>query len=135
MFGDDVCFDADVAAAEIARLEREARRLDAQRIALLDRIDRSGVYLTDAHFSARLMMRLHAHLSGPEASQRDRVMKCLRELPSIAECYGDGLVGTDQVRRIAAVWANPRVREYVSVCEDEFLLAAREMEYREFDRF
>jgi hypothetical protein len=135
MFGSEVSFDADVAAAEIARLEREARRLDAERIALLDRIDRSGAYLADGHFSARLMMRLHAHLSGPEASQRDRVMKCLRELPSVAACYGDGLVGTDQVRRIAAVWANPRVREYVTVCEDEFLLAAREMEYIEFDRF
>jgi hypothetical protein len=135
MFGSEVGFDADEAAAEIARLEREARRLDAERIALLDRIDRSGVYLADAHFSARLMMRLHAHLSGPEASQRDRVMKCLRDLPAIAECYSEGLVGTDQVRRIAAVWANPRVREYVAVCEDEFLLAAREMEFVEFDAF
>lgn len=128
-------FDADTAAAEIARLEREARRLEAERIALLDQIDRSGVYLADAHFSARVMMRLHAHLSGPEASQRDRVMKCLRDLPSVAERYRDGLVGTCQVRRIAAVWANPRVREYVAVCEDEFLLAAREMEFVEFDRF
>ena len=135
MFDSDVDFDADAAAADIARLEREARRLDAQRIALLDRIDSSGVYLTDAHFSARLMMRLHAHLSGPEASQRDRVMKCLRDLPAIAECYADGLVGTDQVRRIAAVWANPRVREYLPVCEDEFLLAAREMEFPDFDIF
>jgi len=135
MFGSSVNFDADAAAAEIARLERETRRLDARRIALLDRIDRSGVYRTDGHFSARVMMRLHAHLSGPEASQRDRVMKCLRVLPSIAESFCDGLVGTDQVRRIAAVWANPRVREYVSVCEDEFLLAAREMEFLEFDRF
>ena len=135
MFGSEVGFDADAAAAEIARLEREARRLDAARIALLDRIDRSGVFLTDAHHSAKVMMRLHAHLSGPEASQRNRVMKCLRDLPSVAACYGDGLVGTDQVRRIAAVWANPRVREYVAVREDEFLLAAREMEYVEFDRF
>ncbi|MEZ5246344.1 MAG: DUF222 domain-containing protein [Acidimicrobiales bacterium] len=135
MFGSEVGFDADVAAAEIARLEREARRLDAQRIALLDRIDRSGVFVADAHFSAKTMMRLHAHLSGPEATQRDRVMKCLRDLPAVAECYADGLVGTDQVRRIAAVWANPRVREYVAVCEDEFLLAARQMEFVEFDAF
>jgi hypothetical protein len=133
--GFDAAFDVDVAAAEIVRLEREARRLDAQRIALLDRIDRSGVYLADAHFSAKVMMRLHAHLSGPEASQRDRVMKCLRDLPAVAARYGDGLIGTDQVRRIAAVWANPRVRDYLAVCEAEFLLAACEMEYREFDAF
>ena len=135
MFDSDVGFDADAAAAEIARLERDARRIDARRIALLDRIDRTGVFVTDGHFSAKVMMRLHAHLSGPEASQRNRVMKCLRDLPSIAECYGNGLVGTDQVRRIAAVWANVRVREYLPVCEDEFLLAARELEYPEFDLF
>ena len=128
-------FDADTAAAEIARVEREARRLDARRIALLDRIDRTGVFLADAHFSAKIMMRVHGQLSGPEAFQRDRLMRCLRALPAIAECYGDGLVGTDQVRRIAAVWANPRVREYLAVCEDEFLLAARELEYHDFDTF
>lgn len=126
---------ADEAAAEIARVECERRRLDAEAVALLDRIDRSGVFRTDGHFSAKVMMRLHGHLSGPEAAQRDRVMKALRDLPAIAACYGDGLVGTDQVRRIAAVWANPRVREYLSVCEDEFLLAARELEYVDFDAF
>ncbi len=140
MFDVDGCFetegfDADTAATEIARLEREARRLDAERIALLDRIDASGVFRSDAHFSAKVMMRLHGQLSGAEAYQRDRVMKCLRDLPTIAECYADGLVGTDQIRRIAAVWANPRVREYVAVCEDEFLLAARELEYPDFDTF
>ncbi|MEQ8841797.1 MAG: DUF222 domain-containing protein [Acidimicrobiales bacterium] len=140
MFATDGCFeteefDADTAAAEIASLEREARRLDARRVALLDRIDRTGVFLADAHFSAKIMMRVHGQLSGSEAFQRDRVMKCLRGLPAVAECYGDGLVGTDQVRRIAAVWANPRVREYLTVCEDEFLLAARELEYPDFDTF
>ena len=135
MFGSEVGFDADAAAAEIARLEREARRLDAQRIALLDRIDRSGVFRADGNFSAKVMMRIHGQLSGAEAFQRDRVMKCLRDLPEIADCFADGLVGTDQVRRIAAVWANPRVREYVAVCEDEFLVAARELEFPDFDSF
>ena len=140
VFATDDCFemegfDADTAMAEIVQLEQAARRIDAERIALLDRIDRSGVFVADAHFSAKVMMRLHAQLSGPEATQRDRVMRCLRDLPAVAECYGDGLIGTDQVRRIAAVWANPRVREYLSVCEDEFLLAARELEYPDFDTF
>jgi hypothetical protein len=135
MFDSKGVFDADSAAAEIARLEREARRIDAERIALLDRIDQTGVYTTDGHFSARTMMRVHAQLSGPEASQRDRVMKCLRDLPAVAAASADGLVGTDQVRRIAAVWSNPRVRDFVPVCEAAFLLAAREMEFIEFDRF
>ncbi|MEM7141521.1 MAG: DUF222 domain-containing protein [Actinomycetota bacterium] len=136
MFGlDGVELTADEAAAAVARLERERRRIDAEQVALLDRIDRSGAYLSDGHFSARVMMRLHAHLSGPEASQRDRVMRALRDLPMIADAYADGMLGTDQVRRIAAVWANPRVREFLGVCEDTFLAAAIDMEFKEFDEF
>lgn len=126
---------ADEAAAEMARLERERRRIDAAQISLLDQVDRSQVFRTDGHYSARVMLRLHAHLSGPEASQRDRVMRCLRDLPAVADAYGDGSVGTDQLRRIAAVWANPRVREQLIACERIFLDAARQMEYREFDLF
>ncbi|MDG2026623.1 MAG: DUF222 domain-containing protein [Acidimicrobiales bacterium] len=134
MFGIDE-LDAETAAREFARLERQRRQIEAEQIALFDEVDRSGTHPADGHFSARAMMRLHAQLSGTEASQRDRVMKALRQLPTSAACYGDGLVGTDQVRRIAAVWANPRVREYVGVCEDEFLPAARKLEYRDFDLF
>ncbi|MEM7142917.1 MAG: DUF222 domain-containing protein [Actinomycetota bacterium] len=126
---------ADEAAAEFARLERERRRVDAEVIALLDAVDRSQVFRADGHFSARIMMRLHGHLSGPEASQRDRVMRCLRDLPEIAQAYADGGVGTDQVRRIAAVWANQRVREQLIACESVFLESAQRMEFVEFDGF
>jgi len=128
-------WDADSAAAEIARLERESRRLDAAKIALLDRVDRSRVYATDGHFSARVMMRLHGQLSGVEAAQRGRVMRCLRDLPAVQATYADGLIGTDQVRRIAQVWANPRVQEMLPVCEAEFLVAAQELEFPDFDLF
>jgi hypothetical protein len=128
-------WDADTAAAEIARLERESRRLEAAKIALLDRVDRSRVYAADGHFSARVMMRLHGQLSGVEAAQRGRVMKCLRDLAAVKAAYTDGLIGTDQVRRIGQVWANPRVREMLPVCQAEFLVAAQELEFPDFDLF
>lgn len=67
--------------------------------------------------------------------QRSLIWSVRRDLPAVAEAYADGLVGTDQVRRIAAVWANPRAREYLAVCEDQFLVAACELEYPDFDTF
>ena len=97
--------------------------------------ERSGAHLVDGHFSVTLMMRHHGQLSGPEASQRATVMGMLRDLQQLRGVYGDGLLGTDQVRRLARVWANPRVREYMGVCETAFITAAAELEYVDFDLF
>lgn len=127
--------DADRAAAAIAGLERECRRLQAAQIELLAAVDSSGAYAADGHFSAKVMMRHHARLSGVEASRRDGVRRALRDLPLVTESYRCGLVGTDQVRRLARVWANSRVREFVSVCETGFLSAATSMEFPDFDLF
>ncbi|MEZ5168030.1 MAG: hypothetical protein R2695_16645 [Acidimicrobiales bacterium] len=63
------------------------------------------------------------------------VMRCLRDLPAVADAYADGLVGTDQVRRIAAVWAIPRVTALMVAAESTFLDAAQQMEYTDFDSF
>jgi len=127
--------DADSAAAEIAALERECRRLQAAQVELLGKIDSSGVYSADGHFSARVMMRHHAQLSGAEASKRFGVCRTLRDLPRIADAYRCGLVGTDQIRRLARVWSNPRVRGFMDACEHEFLAAAMSMEFPDFDSF
>jgi len=128
-------FDAESAAAAIASLERECRRLQAAQVRLLGEIDSSGIYSADGHFSARVMMRHHGQLSGVEASQRFSVCRTLRDLPDVAEAYRTGTVGTDQIRRLARVWSNPRVRGFLPACETEFLDAATSMEFPDFDSF
>jgi len=127
--------DANSAAASIAALERECRRLQAAQVELLGEIDSSGVYSADGHFSARVMMRHHAQLSGTEASKRFGVYRALTDLPSVAAAYSAGSVGTDQVRRISRVWSNARVRGFMFACESEFLVAATSMEFPDFDSF
>ena len=127
--------NADGASAVIAGLERQARRVQAQQVELLGAVGASRAYSTDGHFSAKIMMRHHGQLSGSEAFQRDLVAQALSQLPEIEAAYLDGLIGTDQVRRIAAVWRNPRVRQLLSDTEAIFVTAAQSMEYPDFDGF
>lgn len=125
---------ADQTAEVIAGLERECRRLQAAQVELLDAVDRSGVYSVDGHFSAKVMLRHHAQLSGSESAQRQRLMRAMRDLPEIAEAYQAGRIGTCQARLIAKVWSNPRVRDMLAVCEPQFLEAAG-LEYPDFELF
>jgi len=127
--------DATATASLIAGLERECRRLQAAQVELLAAVERSGIHSADGHFSAKIMVRHHAQLSGPEAAQRLRVHRALRDLPEIADAYRAGDVGTCQIRLIAKVWANPRVRAALALCEHEFLIAATNLEYPDLDLF
>ncbi len=126
---------ADGAAAAIAGLERQVRRLQATQVKLFAAVETSRAYCADGHFSARVMVRHHGQLSGPEASQRQRVSAMLAILRGVASLYAAGGVGTDQVRRLARVWSNPRVRGFMELCEAELIMAATKMEFLDFDRF
>jgi len=130
-----VGLDADGAAELIVGLERQCRRLQAVQVKLLAVVDSSGAFRADGHFSARVMVRHHGQLSGPEASQRQRVSAMLAGMGEVRGLYEAGGVGTCQVRRLARVWSNPRVRSLMGVCEAEFITAASQMEYVDFDRF
>jgi len=126
---------ADEAADSIVALERMGRRIQAAQVALLTKIDSSGMHSADGHFSARVMMRHHGRLAGAEASQRDRSARALRQLPNVAEAWQSGRIGTDQVRRIARIWSNPRIRHLVGECDSIFVEAAEALEYCDFDSF
>ena len=126
--------DADEAGRQIVALECAVRQGQAAQVALVGEIQQAGVHLVDGHSSGRVMARHHGMLSGPEAAQRGKVAGMLADLPDVAAAYGSGRVGTCQVRRLARVWANRRVRRFLAECQDTFLDAARELEYVEFDR-
>jgi len=126
---------ADGAAEAIAGLERQCRRLLAAQVKLFAAVETSRAYCADGHFSARVMVRHHGQLSGPEASNRQRASAMLSVLHDVAALYASGGVGTDQVRRLARVWSNPRVRGFMEICEAELIVAATRMEFLDFDRF
>jgi hypothetical protein len=53
----------------------------------------------------------------------------------VAQAWAEAAVGTDQVRRIARLWANPRIRDQLIACEAVFVDAAVEMEWPDFELF
>ncbi len=117
----------------LTAVERAGRRFSALQAAQVDVVDRDGLYAHDGHRSPAVMVRHLGTLSGREAAARCRVARALRDLPGWAAAYAAGEVGTDQVRRIARVWANPRVRDLLPAAEADLLAIARDDTYKWFD--
>jgi hypothetical protein len=125
--------DSPEAIGLIRELESLGRRLDAARVDLVDAIDRKGLHRVDGHHSAKVMVRHVAKLSGPEAAARARTASALRDLPRTKQAFRAGQVGTCQVRRLARVHANPRVRDRLHRSEERLLGFATGEDYKFFD--
>jgi hypothetical protein len=125
--------DSADAIGLIRQLETLGRRLDAAKVDLVDAIDRTGVFRVDGHHSAKTMVRHVAKLSGPEAAARAKTARALRDLPETRTAYGNGEVGSCQVRRLARVHANRRVRDQLPRSEERLLAFATGESYQFFD--
>jgi hypothetical protein len=126
--------DSTDAVGLIRELETLGRRLDAAKVELVDAIDRTGVYRTDGHHSAKVMVRHVAKLSGPEAAARAKTARALRDLPDTRTAYRNGAVGSCQVRRLARAHANGRVRDRLPRSEVRLLAFATSESYTFFDQ-
>jgi hypothetical protein len=94
-------------------LEVARRRVEASYLAVLDRAEQTGRHRHDGHASVRGWMSALADASPVEAHRRMQSMRAVRELPAVAAALAAGTIGVEQVREIAKVHANPRVRELV----------------------
>ena len=126
--------DSPEAIDLIQQLEALGRQMDAARVDLVDVIDRKGLYRADGHHSAKVMVRHVAKLSGAEAAARAKTARALRDLPETRAAFRAGHVGTCQVRRLARVHANPRVRDRLGGSEDRLLGFAMGRDFKFFDR-
>ena len=126
-------FDSRDAATVIKRVESVGRRIDSIQAAVLGAVDEDMLYAADGHFSAKVMVRHVAKLSGPEAAGRANVTRALRELPELKAAYERGEIGTCQVRRIARVFGNKRVREQLVADKKRFIDLAKCSSFKQFD--
>ncbi len=117
----------------LAGLEHCERRLASAQIATLDAVDERGLYSADGHFSAKVTGRHVARLSNGEAAGRDKTMRMFRELPDVAAAFAAGSIGVDQVRLLAPVFANPRVRSHMFNRQGRFIADAINRSYRNFE--
>ncbi len=97
----------------LVELEVARRKLEAAYVAVLDRADDSGRFRDDGHVSVRGWLLALTNSSPVETQRRLQTMRALRDLPETGSCLADGTIGVEQVREIAKLHANPRLRDLV----------------------
>ena len=126
---------AELCGADLDRalvdLEFVRRTLEAAYVAVLDRADSTGHYRADGHASVRGWSTALTNASPVETKRRLQSMRALRELPEVARHLADGAIGVEQVREIAQLYANPRLRELV-VDGDRRLVEHSEKDFASF---
>jgi hypothetical protein len=122
--------DGDLDRA-LVELESARRTLEAAYVAVLDRADATGRFRNDGHASVRGWVMALTNSSPTETKRRLQTMRALRDLPVARDRLAAGAIGVDQVREIAKLHANPRLRELV-VDGDERLVAHAARDFESF---
>jgi len=103
----DTAADANVL---LEALEVVSRRVEAGHVELMDRVDVKNLWTTDGMLSAKTMVRHRTGVSSAEAGARLKVVKCCRRMPVVWSAYRAGRISTCNMRRLAHVFSNKRVR-------------------------
>jgi hypothetical protein len=114
--------DAIVCIKEFEQLRRAA---DSACVQLMAAIEDGHFHQSDGHATAKAMVRHHARLSGPEAAARQRSVRVSASCPDIGKAYQEGTLGTDQIRHLGRIHANPRIRSNMADRQNWFLNKAR----------
>jgi hypothetical protein len=122
--------DADLDRA-LVDLEEARRKLEAAYVAVLDRADHTGRWRGDGHASVRGWATALTNASPVETRRRLQTMRALRELPEAGRHLADGTIGVEQVREIAKLHANPRLRQLV-IDGDERLVGHAAKDFASF---
>lgn len=118
--------------AALMVVEHARRVTEAAMIDVLDTADRQRVWATDGHRSVKNWMAALTGVSPAEAARRCQVLRALRDLDDVRERLRAGELGVCQVRELARLHANPRVRGRLSRAEQLMVDMARR---RTFDDF
>ena len=119
----------------VRRLEQASRQLRAVQLDAWNDIDRRGLHLEDGHRSAKALVRFAADLSPAEAGRRDGAAKVLEAMPEVAARFRAGRIGLCHLAKLAAVHANPRVRERLEAVDAEVAVVAEHLRYDRFSTY
>ncbi|HWL45793.1 MAG TPA: DUF222 domain-containing protein [Ilumatobacter sp.] len=117
--------------AEYQRLELQARRLDARRLAVLAIIDAKGAGGSDGHRSTLAYLRATSNQSRGQLTLRRARLAGAH--PKVGDALMSGRFGESQVDQIARAHANPRVTEHFTPdAVDWFVERGEHRSLREF---
>jgi Domain of unknown function (DUF222) len=131
---DHAFLSASEAAALAGTLERVGRKLDALKVAVVDVVDRNGLFAEDGHASAKTWVAFTCRTSGREAHRRIAFARMFRTLDETACRYRAGQIGQDQVFQLSLAFRNPRcghqlIESEALLLEHEQDLTARQFEF------
>ncbi|MFT5204414.1 MAG: hypothetical protein ACI9C1_003822, partial [Candidatus Aldehydirespiratoraceae bacterium] len=121
------------AARLLRRLESVARRVRSVQMDVQQEVDQSGVYASDGHPSAKVMVCHNARLSPAAAANRDRGARMARGLPLVDDALRRGVLGIDYFDLLGRVWSNPRVRIHMADAQEWFLRVAARLSFSDFE--
>jgi Domain of unknown function (DUF222) len=124
---------ASEAAAFVGILERVGRKLDALKVAVVDVVDRNGLFAEDGHRSAKTWLAFTCRVSTGEAHRRVSFAKMFRTLNETGCRYRTGEIGTDQVGELARAFRNPRCGHLLGESEALLLDHERELTAKQFE--
>jgi hypothetical protein len=122
---------ADLDHALVA-IERARREVEAAYVAVLDRAEVTDRFAADAHAGVRGWASALANVGSVELYRRLQTMRAARDLPELAAGLAAGELGVDQVREIARLHANRRVRGLTIDGSDTLIDHARTKDFVEF---
>jgi hypothetical protein len=118
-------------AQELEVLRRQAEAASAL---LVQHVDAVSAFVEDGHRNVAAWGRATNHWSHAEASDMVKLAKAFTLLPEFAAAALAGEIGVAQMRVVARVAANPRVKEHVAdpVADRMFTDGARELPFDDF---
>jgi Domain of unknown function (DUF222) len=125
-------FTVTDASAWAGRIEQASRKLDAIAVALIDVVDRNGLYADDGHRSAKAWCAYTCRTTRAEANRRAGLADMFRSLDETARCYRAGDLGREQVGLLAKAFRNPRCGNLLAESEHMLLEDERRLNARQF---
>ena len=125
-------FTATDASAWAGKIEQASRKLDAIAVALVDVVDRNGLYADDGHRSATAWCAYTCRTTRTEANRRAGLASMFRTLEETARCYRAGELGREQVGLMAKAFRNPRCGHLLADSEHMLLEDERRLNARQF---
>lgn len=110
-------------------LEYQRRRSEAASAMFMLRVDTCGAFLADGHRRVAAWGRATNNWSTPESNRMARLARAFEVLPTFARACMDGRIGVAQMHAVAAVAANPRVKDWLVDADELFATNAEELEF------
>ena len=129
---DGLSTGADLAAV-LVHLERLARRVEAATVSVLARAEATQSFRDDGHGTIVGWARSVVNWSGSEAAARARTAHAVADHPSLMAHLRAATIGISQVRRLASLHANRRVRHELPIVLDTLIDVATTLPYEDFN--